>query len=488
MKYLLILTVGILCSFAYASTTNDDMFDGKSMVFENHTAGNMKLETSNYGYFRNLTFPAYAPFLMVAESGTWISAKRYRRDSLGNLLYWLAQVPSAEHDTLVTADDPLWNSGLMAATDTLTSVAIEGDTNLCELLPAYNPLAYTNPFFSVYNLQDRVLKSILGFPAPRQFSIPDPQESYCFSIPQTSAFNTPGLETLSAYYYDYCPLGTPGDRDWGCDSYHQTHIPLGLAIHRESYAWSLQGFDDFIVIKNIIYNTSDIDTLFDIAISEFVDCDIKPVSTGIEGVHNDKSGYIKGVYEFAYSMSFDAYTDTMLVCNYVGNKIIIPVINVNHHGWFWKKGQCPDDSNPRNLNPSHSTANEKYWLATGRNPNTSYFTPLRPEANDQTEWEQSNPTDTRFLNTVYGNLPTASTPNPEGRLNIAPSSNLTYYSVFFTGNSKPILKSKCLAIESFINGGMQMGDTTGLTCLPYFYEPTVELPSNFHMAWQSYTD
>ncbi|MDD4310253.1 MAG: T9SS type A sorting domain-containing protein, partial [Candidatus Cloacimonetes bacterium] len=67
-------------------------------------------------------------------------------------------------------------------------------------------------------------------------------------------------------------------------------------------------------------------------------------------------------------------------------------------------------------------------------------------------------------------------------------SNLTYYSVFFTGNSKPILKSKCLAIESFINGGMQVGDTTGLTCLPYFYEPTVELPSNFHMAWQSYTD
>jgi hypothetical protein len=115
--------------------------------------------------------------------------------------------------------------------------------------------------------------------------------------------------------------------------------------------------------------------------------------------------------------------------------------------WYWKVGQGPDDSRPRNLSPSNKTANEKYWLLTGRNPNTTYYTPLRPEADDQTEWEQPSPNDTRFLFSFYGAQPGTEEYNEQDengnyhkRWNLAPNKTMKIVVAVFPGDNKEDLK------------------------------------------------
>gem|GEM_PF-4943200 len=47
----------------------------------------------------------------------------------------------------------------------------------------------------------------------RQLVVPDPTGTYCFSLPRGGTFETPGFETNSAYYYDYCPFGARKRRE-----------------------------------------------------------------------------------------------------------------------------------------------------------------------------------------------------------------------------------------------------------------------------------
>jgi len=488
MKGYITIIMLVLGSLLMALPKNGEDNNPKMINYATHTAGSLSLDTSNMGYISNLTYPQRNSTLLYKGS-QWFSAKRYRRDELGRLLFWLSPNPTASNCIVVTIDDSLWTPNLKIVTDSLSTVGTDGDDDLTEFLPAYNILNQFNPEVPnmQYNALDKVLKSILGLPSPRPFEIPDPLGNYCFSTPLNTPFATPGFETHSAYFYDYCPFGTPGDRDWGSSSNYSTHYPLGVAVHRESYSWPLQNYDKMFIIKNTVYNTSEIDTLYDVAISEFADFDIRPYSQSAEGITDDVSGYVKGIgYEFAYSRDFDG--DGGVTDFVMGHKIIVPQQNLNHSAWYWRLGQAPDDHNPHNLSPSGRTSNSKYWLTTGRNPDTSKYTYLRPVQDDILQWEQPTPTDTRFLNTLFGNIPTASNPNPDGRLHLAPMASLTYYSVYFMGDDLDDLKAKSIALESFINGGFNLGDVSGLTCIPYLYDPSVLLPDIFRLIWQSYSN
>ncbi len=484
MKRYLVILAFLCCAVLLAKPVQEG--DDRAMSVGSHKAGSFSLGVSNYGFCQDLFYPAGGGVKYLYKGAPWISAKKYRRDELGRQLYWLSATPGLGNSETVAYGAPDWQPWMMPVVDTLTTIGFDGDLDLYELLPAYNPLVFTNPDvtdFDYYNAQDQVLKSILGNPAPRPFSYPDPLGNYCFSIPQGGTFNTPGFETNSAYFYDFCPFGTPGDRDMGSSRSQNIHVPLGVAVHRESYAWNLQGYDRLVILKNTLYNTSTVDTLFDLALAEFVDSDVMEDSSGQPvGAADDVSGYYKGPgYEFAYTR--DADGDDGVAPGWLAHKIIAPADN--RCAWFWKVGDGPNDHNPLSFSyPPRLTANEKYYLATGRNPNPSKFESLRPEAPDVYHYEQPDPKDTRFLNVVYGNQSGTGSGQP---LHLAPGASLSYYSVYFIGSSLEDLKQQSLAIESFINGGMQIGDTAGLTCIPYLM-PLIYNPDSFGLIWHSYTD
>lgn len=487
MKRLSIILILLLGAALQALPVSPDASSkAQSAIYQE--AGSLRMLVNNMGYCENLTLPRNYAYLLY-NGAMWISGKRYRRNLNGDILYWLSPEPWAGDATLLIDTDPRWNPGLSPAVDTLTTVGFDGDMDLQEFLPAYNQLSTTsNPTLDLqYNPLDVVMRSILGSPAPRPFAIPDPTATYCFSIPSPTPFDPPGFETLSGYFYDYCPFGTPGDRDLGSSHSASYHYPLGLAVHRESYSWPLENHDQMIIFKNTLYNASGVDTLFDLAVSEYVDCDVHPVYYGAEGASDDVSGFVKGNgYEFAYTRDQDA--DDGLCTSMMGHKLIIPGFSGNHQAWYWRVGQGPDDRNPRNLQPTGLTSNEKYWLCTGRNANTSHYQPLRPVSPDVMQYEQPSATDTRFLSTLYGNLPTPANPNPTGRLQLPPHGTLIYYSAYFTGNSVDELKSRSQSIDTFISGGMNLGNISGLSCIPYLLEPQAVAPAQINLHWQSYTD
>ncbi len=495
MRQIVCLILVFMIGYLSAVSNSGSAEPTRSLDSEFHNFGQVWLRTTNFGFlgsgddfvpqYPSLEYPGGSGIDFLYQAAPWISAKKHRRNIIGNLLYWPVYPPVA-NTVPIPVDSPLWNPSMHAVLDTLTSVGFDGDNDLYELLPAYNPLLVATPemqaYYEIYNHQDKVLRSIYGSPSPRPFVIPDPEQTYCFSIPQASTFSTPGFETNSAYYYDYCPFGSDGDRDYGSSSAQNIHKPLGLAIHQESYAWSLQVYQKFLIIKYNIYNTSTIDTLYDVALANYFDADIGPQVWGPEKAADDKSGYIQGDgYEFAFS--FDADFDGGLSPGYVANKIYIPGFDGNSAAWYWRVGQGPDDSDPLNLQPTMRTANEKYWLATGRNPNLDSFVSLCPEGSS--EYVQPTANDTRFLYSLYGNLPTQGNPNPAGRLNLAPGASLSYYSIVFCGDNLVQLKEQSVMIEDFIDGGLQLGDLEGLTCIPYLTPITIQPPSTFVMNWYS---
>lgn len=484
MKYYIIALIMMISALAYALPVEYLQPLDKSLNSSFNSIGNLEVNNTNMGTIERIYYPRNSGNTITYKSGLWFSGKRYRRDALGNLLYWLTFPPSLANNQVITNSDPLWDPTKILVLDTLTTVAYDGDKDLYEFLPAYNPLSLFNPDYNTYNSQDNVLQSIHGYPSPRPFVIPDPLGTYCFTIPQPISFDTPGYETLSSYSYDYCPFGFPYDRDWGGSMGSNTHVPLGLAVHQEIYSWDLQNYSDIVIVKATIKNTNTIDTIYDVAIANYMDNDLYPSWVNASGAADDKSGYVKGPgYEFAYSC--DA-SDWAWERPYVANKIVIPGFSGNYAAWFWSVGSGPNDFNPLGFNFSpRRTANEKYYLSTGRNPNYNAYVPLRPEDPNVMEYEQPAANDTRFLLSFYGNQPTATNPNPAGRLNLPPGESITFYSVIFVAPNLQQLKSLSIMAEQFINNGLNLGNLEGLTCFPYLRPISISAPNNIILNWVS---
>jgi hypothetical protein len=451
---------------------------------------------SNYGIISSLNY--LQDYRLLYQSGIWISGKRYRKDDLGRQLYWLHYPPQDAND-LVYEGHELWNPDLVAVQDTLSSIGVDGDDDLHELLPAYNPLnEYELPSIlpnaAYYYENDRVLESLMGVPAPIPFD-PFNSETFCFSIAQEGSFETPGFITHSAYFYDYCPFGTEGDRDYGSSSSVNTHYPLGLAVHQETYSWPVQDYYKYLVQKHVIYNTNAEAKIEDLAISHYFDADMGPASGSIVIASDDKSGFVKGEgYEFAYSR--DANTGFGQIPYYIASKVYIPNLPFSkNHAWYWRVGDGPDDYNPLNYIPYTITANQKYWLATGRNPDPSKYTPLRPENPNVDEYEQPSPNDTRVLNTLYGAQPgmveydeTDNEGNYLYRLSLEPHESITFYVIQFVGDSLDDLKTQSQAIESFIDNDFYVDPEGDLTSIPYLKAIQNQAPDTFVLNWFSMTN
>lgn len=522
----------LMLSFVYAAKAVPTTGTKKLDLTKYHNVGNIWLRVSNYGFFGSgddivpqypsLEYPGGSGIDYLYQGALWFGAKKQRRDGLNRKLYWKVYPPSAANDTILFEGQTGWTQNMIPVLDTLVTVGFDGDADLYEFLPAYNPLLVSNAAqgdnYALYNALDgiatastrtqkrgvdddgdgRIDEDFVGYTFPFRVANELPTQFRAFGglhiadmpVSAFSVLDDPinseiwfplGFMDLSdrsftnysfasrydddhdgrmdedgapvseqdfiSFYYDYCPFGTEGDRDHGQSRGQNLHYPLNVRVRQMSYQWSYDYIKNLVYVEFDITNMNVDDDLIDCAMGIYFDADVGPQTWGVEKAADDLSGYVKGEgYEFAYTR--DADGDGSLTTGLVGARVCTPDPEaLKFHCWYWKVGQGPDDSKPRSLSPTGSTANEKYWLLTGKNPNASYYAPLRPEGNDVTEFEQPSPNDTRFLFAFYGAQPGTAEydyqdefGNYSKRWDLAPLKTMKIVVAVFPGANKEDLK------------------------------------------------
>ncbi len=531
----LILIVILGISTAFAAKVDKTIGAKKFDLSKYHNVGNIWLRVSNYGFFGSgddaipqwpsLEYPGGSGIDYLYQGSLWFGAKKYRRNSAGVRLYWVAANPSADSSQVIAQDDPGWNSSLKPVIDTLVTVGFDGDKDLYEFLPAYNPLesgvASLQDLYNRYNTMDMIAaastryqkrgvdddgdgvidEDFVGYTFPlRQGSelperfalfggqyIADTNNYAIVSLPANYEIWFPlGFMELSdrsntnynfsepqdddgdgqkdedgapvseqdfvSFYYDYSPFNTPGDRDWGSSRSSNRHVPLKVRVRQMSYQWSYEYIKNLVYVEfditnmNLSNNYAQQDTLFDCAMGIYMDSDVGPQSYGSEKASDDLSGYVMGTgYEFAYTRDDDG--DGGLTPGLVGSRVCTPDPELLRFScWYWKVGDGPDDFSPQSLSlGSKNTANEKYWLLTGRNPNpgssTKYQILRGGPSGDQPEYIQPTANDTRYLFAFYGAQPGSSDYNdPAKKWNLAPGKTMKIVIGVFPGDNLEDLK------------------------------------------------
>lgn len=279
-----------------------------------------------------------------------------------------------------------------------------------------------------------------------------------------------------SYYYDYSPFGTAGQRDYGGSASMNNHVPLNIRVRQMSYQWSYDYIKNLVYVEFNITNMNPQDTLFDCAMGIYMDADVGPQSFDASArANDDKSGYVRGIgYEFAFT--FDADFDGGLTPGYLGARVCTPdPDSLEFACWYWKVGDGPDDFQPlryTNLG-SRKTANEKYWLLTGRNPNAQKFQSLRKTEDESADpvYIQPDPVDTRFLFAFYGAQPGhPDYEDPRKRWDLAPMKTMKIVIAVFPGDTIDDLKASALWAKQ-IYGKAQTLETVVLPDTFPHYEP-----------------
>jgi hypothetical protein len=262
-----------------------------------------------------------------------------------------------------------------------------------------------------------------------------------------------------SYYYDYSPFpnGNPDpDRDYGGSSGTNRHAPLNIRIRQMSYQWSYE------YIKNLCYVEFDItnmnieydDWLYDCAMGIYMDSDVGPQSYGGSAIApDDISSYVSGEgYEFAYT--YDKDTDGGLTTGFIGSRVCTPdPDSLVFACWTWDVGWGPDDWSPLDyVSTGNLTANEKYWLLTGINPDEANCVDLK----ENPDWQlihNINGIDTRYLFAFYGDMLGMINPT-DASWNLAPGRTMKIVIAIFPGESIHELKQTA-RFARFIYGKAQ---------------------------------
>ena len=174
LKFLIILLISIF-SFCLLTARQVESADGdkKLDLVKFHNVGNIWLRVSNYGFFGSgddivpqypsLEYPGGSGIDYLYQGALWFGAKKVRRNTEGTRLFWRPE-PDDEFDVIAefsTEYDSLLAlfGELTLVVDTLTTVGFDGDADLYEFLPAYNPLE-TSPLgqqFQQYNPADQIM-------------------------------------------------------------------------------------------------------------------------------------------------------------------------------------------------------------------------------------------------------------------------------------------------------------------------------------------
>jgi hypothetical protein len=168
-KLLIILIVLILFGgFLIARSVDGGGASKKFDLVKYHNVGNIWLRVSNYGFFGSgddiqpqwpsLEYPGGSAIDYLYQGALWFGAKKIRRNAFGEKLYWIEDDPT-DPDDCIPASHPDWTPDMKLVVDTLTTVGFDGDADLYEFLPAYNPLETTalGTQYSQYNVVDTIM-------------------------------------------------------------------------------------------------------------------------------------------------------------------------------------------------------------------------------------------------------------------------------------------------------------------------------------------
>ncbi|MCD6180907.1 MAG: hypothetical protein J7K89_00815 [Candidatus Cloacimonetes bacterium] len=167
--FLLVLVLVLCAQTAFARYAHGDGSNKKFDLVKYHNVGNIWLRVSNYGFFGSgddiqpqwpsLEYPGGSAIDYLYQGALWFGAKKVRRNSLGQKLYFLPD-PVDEDDVVAEGDyENGWTPFLDLAVDTLVSAGFDGDDDTYEFLPAYNPLetAALGTQYSQYNITDTIM-------------------------------------------------------------------------------------------------------------------------------------------------------------------------------------------------------------------------------------------------------------------------------------------------------------------------------------------
>jgi hypothetical protein len=273
-----------------------------------------------------------------------------------------------------------------------------------------------------------------------------------------------------SYYYDYSPFpdGFTGIRHLGSSTAGNKHYPLNIRVRQSSYQWSFEYIKNLVYVEFSITNMNPQDTLYDCVMGVYMDCDIGPQAMGGSAIATDDlSGYVSGEgFEFAYSYDSPGGTDGNAAQGLIGARVCSPdPEQLDFACWFWAVGQGPDDSDPRDLNPTGPTANQKYWLLSGRNPDPSKYANLREE-------NQVTPMDTRFLFGFFGDQQGIDNPS-ESSWNLAPGRTMKIVIAVFPGDDLEDLKRTSLYAKSIYGISQTLTTVVEPDIFPHYqaYEP-----------------
>ena len=166
----LLLFVICISHYLSAKSIDSNSSNKKFDLINYHNVGNIWLRVSNYGFFGSgndiqpqwpsLEYPGGSAIDYLYQGALWFGAKKVRRNLFGEKLYWLDDNPQ-NRDDCIPASNPEWTTDLKLVVDTLTSVGFDGDNNLYEFLPAYNPLETSalGQTYSQYNIFDRTMSA-----------------------------------------------------------------------------------------------------------------------------------------------------------------------------------------------------------------------------------------------------------------------------------------------------------------------------------------
>jgi FlgD Ig-like domain len=452
-------------------------------IFEN---GKISFNATNYGYLGSeenfgLEWPINSGIDYLSVSSLWIGAKKIRRNELGEALYW-TEYPPNHWNNCIPASHPNWTSNLLTVVDTLTTVGFDGDLSVFELLPAYNPLE-TSALGSQYenNVDFDTVRKVVGefqnidddndgftdedqLGSPFDFS--DPTGEFLFTklydddgdnlLDEDCGY--PGFVSAISYFYDYSPFGTEGERDFGASafvSHHGYNQQLNVAVSQEIYSWPVKYFADMIFVKNTIYNTSEVETLYDLAIGYFMDADI--------GNNNSWNPASDDISSYSLNQKFGFSYDDDGDDEEAEGKIALKILDSDDYEiecWCWTVGDGPGDPDPIYL--GFPSSNEKYWLMTGWNPDSNKYQSLEDDPNAQV----NDPNDTRFLYSIYGDQNGFNNPTVNS-FNLLPQDSFTFYTLIALDNELTGLEVRVQKAEELLANNFDYTTFIGLPSIPY---------------------
>jgi len=194
-----------------------------------HEVGNINLRVTNHGSWgaNAIEWPSYEypanSFINRLRIGSlWFGAKKVRRNDAGQRLFWL-HWPPLDEDDIVAENEPGWNPDLQLVVDTLTTVGYDGDLDLGEFLPAYNPLEEEalGAQYQMYNSSDTI--AVLSINEQRR-GFDDDGDGFIDEDPIGYGFPFRASDELPTVFEDY-----------GGDYLINGEMIYGIAIIEEHY-------------------------------------------------------------------------------------------------------------------------------------------------------------------------------------------------------------------------------------------------------------